>query len=301
MNALILILLAAAPPYTLGFEDGRAEWTPNQNEAAAADRLTVVEEPVWEGRYALKATVRPGDLVENGARAEVVLSTIQDRAYEGEELWYRWATYFPEDWVFNPYWHVFTQWHQGLDYGMGSPPVAFCIDKYGYLYLTHMSGYYDSLQQWGAGTMWRTPLVKGRWIEFLFHVKWSRSWTEGFIELWVDGVHVVPLTYTANMDSDGLVYLKQGLYRNRATTITQTVYHDGMKIGRTREEVEPPLPVEDAGQPPVVVEEEEPAAPDAGSPPDAGTPAPIQLPSRGCGSGFSLLALLGFIVKRSIG
>lgn len=267
---LLPFVASAEVLHRLGFENGKAEWTPYWNEVASPDRLSVVQDPVMEGRYALKATVVPGDLVANGARAEVVLAgTRANYAYEGDELWYKWGTYFPADWEQEAKWHVFTQWHQSLDYGMGSPPVAFCIDKYGYMYLTRMSGYYDSLQQWDAGTLWRAPLIKGRWIEFVMHIKWSRDWNVGFIELWVDGVQVVPKTFTANLDSDGMVYMKQGLYRDRTTSITQTVYHDGMIVATTKEDVMADSLVPEISCPPLPPVQQIPcqAPPEVASPP----------------------------------
>ncbi len=214
----------------------------------SADRLQVVESPVAQGRYALKATVRQGDdpINASGNRNELVF---QGREAEGSEYYYRWQVMFPPDFPSEKTWQLFTQWHH--DGCCGSPPVEFFV-----------YGEEIRLRLTSSVTPWRTKLVRGAWQDFIFRVKWSPDPAVGFVELRHNGQLVLPKQSLATMYAGQGLYLKLGLYRNDTIQQVGVVYHDGFTQGTRLEDVLPPAP---------------PPVPDAGTPapvPDAGTPAP---------------------------
>jgi uncharacterized protein (TIGR03382 family) len=203
------------------FETGdRSQW--NGIQEVNSNRLLVQSDKVKEGKYALKATVILGDnpIGASGNRNELVDSAHYEK--EGAERWYHWYTYFDEGYPSERTWQVFTQWHQYEDHG--SPPMEF--DVY---------GEEIQLTNWEK-IVWRAPLQRGVWHEFLFHVKWSKDSSKGFVELWYDGQVAIPKT---SMNTDSNVYMKQGLYRNNTIQGVGIVYHDGMTVGETREDVMP--------------------------------------------------------------
>ena len=113
--------------------------------------------------------------------------------------------------------------------------------------------------------MWRAPLVRGVWHDFIFHVSGPQDANVGFVELWYDGKLVLPKTKartTAN------TYLKLGLYRNNSIAKVGVLFHDGMVQGETLDDVLPPPP-------PPPVASTPPAQPGA---PTASTPAPNPVP-----------------------
>jgi hypothetical protein len=201
-----------------------SQWSPKLDvNPGSTDRLVVVSDPVREGRSALRATVKYGDLINNGARAEVVLATPQFR--EGDERWFHWYTMFPADFVASPSWQLVTQWHSNafgfpLAFGLHGETLSFRV----------MAHQYDAAGQWDAGTLWKAPLQRGTWNEYLLHVKFSDNSSVGFVELWFNGSPVVPKTMHATLDSGDTAYLKMGLYRNRTIDWDQSVYHDGMSV-----------------------------------------------------------------------
>lgn len=211
------------------FESGDiSQW--NKAQKVSANRLEVVTDPVAEGFFALKTTVRKGDdpINASGHRNELV-SWGHDK--KGSERFYRWQTMWPEDYESPDTWQLFTQWHHdGKD---GSPPVEFYTR--GEEIILRVSG--DEL--------WRAPLERGRWHDFVFHVKWDRS---GFVELFHNGVQVLEKTTAPTLYAGQGVYLKQGLYRDASISQTQTIYHDGMVIGTTLAAVMEPSPEEQARQ-----------------------------------------------------
>ena len=246
------------------------------------DRLTVVQSPVRQGKYALRVELHQGDFSSSGTRNEVENSSSQWNEVEGNDKWYAWSTMFPSDFPAPNTWQVFTQWHHSGC--CGSPPVEF--DVYGEtIQLAHK----------GSTILWNTPLVRGVWHDFVVHVHWSS--TSGFVDLYYDGTKVLDHMPVQTLNPGEYTYMKQGLYRDASISPVAVVYHDGMVMGTSLADVAPALA---APQPP-------PAPPGGGTDlPDGGTSVDPtdggiavkgssmdQIPSGGCahGSGNALCVI----------
>ncbi|QDE89802.1 carbohydrate-binding protein [Myxococcus xanthus] len=209
--------------------NSRSQWSHTQ--MVSADRLAVVSSPARQGRYALKATVRKGDdpINASGNRNELVRMT---REATGSEYYYRFSTMFDSSFPSAKTWQLFTQWHH--EGNSGSPPVEFYV--YGEEIRLNIGG--------NPGTIvWRTPLVRGRWLDFIFHVKWSPDSKVGFVELYMNGKVVLPKRFIATQYRGQLNYLKVGLYRNDTVSPVGIVYHDGWTMARKLEDVINPTTV----------------------------------------------------------
>ena len=206
------------------FETGdRTQWTSTQ--MVSSDRLAVVSSPLREGRYALKATVRQGDdpINSSGNRNELVKLT---REPVGSEYYYRFSTMFASDFPSVRTWQLFTQWHH--EGGSGSPPLEFYV--YGEEIRLNIGG--------DPGVIvWKAPLVRGQWQDFILHVKWSPDATVGFVELYHQGQLVLPKRHIATMFPGMLNYLKVGLYRSDTVSQMGVVYHDGWVMARSLADV----------------------------------------------------------------
>jgi hypothetical protein len=289
-------LALAAPTWVGNFETGDlSQWGAAQR--VSEDRVRVVTEPTWEGRYALAATVMQGDdpINASGNRAELVGGRLEP---DGSEAWYRWAVLFPEDFPASPKWQLFTQWHH--DGCCGSPPVEF-----------HVTGEQVIFTVQGR-SLWKTPLVRGAWHELMLHVRWSADPSVGFAELWYDGVQALPRSSVATAFPGMRNYLKVGYYRDASIQPTSTVFVDGMVQGATRADVEPLVaPTDPTGAPPdagtqdsVLLSPEEPAAPSPSSSTDtapARPPAAAILPSeaKAPGCAFVPLGAVGLLAALS--
>lgn len=279
------------------FESGNLqEW--DKTQSMSEDRLAVVEDPARQGRYALRTTVIQGDdpIDASGNRNEVVKITDEK---PGSEYFYSWSTMFPADYPSENKWQLFTQWHQAGC--CGSPPLEFFVN-----------GEQMHLRVGGSGgkILWTAPLTRAAWNDFVLHVKWSESPTEGFVELWHNGQPVVQKTHLATQFDKTGQYLKLGLYRDESIAAVGEVFHDNFIMGTTMEDVVPAAaPAEPAPTEPVASAPEAPAAPApggglgiteapfdvAGEEPGAGTPgtgAPAGCAATGA-SGLSMAALLG--------
>src|SRR5207248_957482 len=60
-------------------------------------RLTIVQSPVRQGKYALRTELHQGDFASSGTRNEVENSSAQYNEVEGNDKWYAWSTMFASD------------------------------------------------------------------------------------------------------------------------------------------------------------------------------------------------------------
>jgi uncharacterized protein (TIGR03382 family) len=237
---LLPAIASAATVWKGDFETGNlSQWS--RAQSVAADRLQVVSDVVREGSKALKVTVRKGDnpIAASGNRNEVLYLTQEP---PGSEYYYKWSTLFPEDYPSANTWQLFAQWHQ--DGCCGSPPLEF-----------YVVGEEMFLRVGGSNgkVVWRGPLVRGSWNDFVLRVKWSSNPKEGFVEMYKDGELAVPKTMAATQFNGERNYLKLGLYRDNSISQVGVVYHDGFTMGTTLEDVMPPAAPE-APAPPAAIE-----------------------------------------------
>jgi polysaccharide lyase-like protein len=231
-----LAVMAAAPSEghavilkRLNYETGNfSQWAFVQAMPGGA---SIIKSPVRQGRYAARFVVGPGDdpINATGERSEVYVATGEK---EGTESWWAWSTYFPAGFHpnINGSMNIFTQWHH-----TGTrcpPPVTFEVDN-------TRSPAKLKLRAWGGRlpTSCEPPskrawdfatLRRGRWYNFVFHVKWSSNRSIGFVKVWVNGRVRVPKIHTATLYEGQGVYLKQGFYR-APSSLTTTIIHDGMR------------------------------------------------------------------------
>jgi hypothetical protein len=280
------LALSAEPSWVGDFETGDVtQWSAKYDaQPGTTDRVSVVDSPVKQGRYALKTTVKHGDSSNLGNRAEVVLR--DPMFHQGDEVWFHWYTLFPEDYQPDDRWVLFTQFHSN---GFGFP-LTFNVhgEQLSFRVMAHD---YDARGQYAGGILHREPLVRGQWMEFLLHVKFSDG-PDGFVALWRDGQQVVPQTPHQTLDRGDYVYLKQGIYRHRDIRQDMTLYHDGMTAWTERPEhllsppplaeAEPPEPPsgELPAEPLPGLEAAAPEAPGVLMPPDG-----AHLETFGCGQG----------------
>ncbi|HLL04948.1 MAG TPA: heparin lyase I family protein [Myxococcaceae bacterium] len=221
--------VCSAPSTTSGvvwrgdFETGDySQWSGKQ--IVSADRMMAVTSPVREGRYSMKVTVRQGDdpINSSGNRNELTKMT---REPLGSEYYYKWSTMFASDFPSASTWQLFLQWHH--EGSSGPPPVEFFV--YGEEIRLNIR----------STTVWRAPLVRGVWQDFVFRVKWSPDARVGFVELYHNGKLALPRRYAATQFSGQLNYLKMGLYRNESISRTGVLYHDGFIMTKQASDVLP--------------------------------------------------------------
>jgi hypothetical protein len=107
-----------------------------------------------------------------------------------------------------------------------SPTPQFSLDLH-----TDPTGY-NPKGKWNFG-----PMVKGRWVDFVFRVKWATT-TSGVIEGWQDGVKKFSSVPIRTWGTQQLVYPMAGYYR-LSYSATAVLYIDAFKVGASYESVAP--------------------------------------------------------------
>jgi hypothetical protein len=319
-----------------GFENGTASLNGNctvgQDEWCATQtirpqQIQIVADPVAQGKTAARFEVKYGDAYSYYSDSRTLMTgpeTLWEN--EGDEKWYRWQALWPQDWVGSyPKWDELSnpsarsgagsvvEWHHDANGGVesGSAPIyigasdtdiSICI--------------VDQTTSNCRENLTLAKLQRSHWHDFVLHAKWSSNSSIGYLEIWIDGVNVLPKHFGSNKYPNMRNYMVVGLYRNghigdpnllwpNGTHVYGTngtpgvVYLDGFIIGKTMASVlaerqwgdPPPPPPAEAGTP----------ADTSGTPSaDAGTaaadPAPQQqlssvaLPGGGCTSTGAQLA-----------
>jgi hypothetical protein len=216
------------------FETGdRSQWNALHYKTGGveSDQFAVVSDPVRQGSFAGRFTVRPGDVFGSGGeRCEVVMHSDDE---EGSDYWYAWSTLFPSSWTAPSYFGIFLQWHSDLPI---PPPIAFnARDDSAVLQLN--TGVVD--ESTGRGTNFvKYPLLsslsKGQWNDFVVHVHWSL--TDGSLTVWHRANPSDPYTKALELldvptlqAQNGITYgnyTKLGLYRWTDPVKTDVIYHD---------------------------------------------------------------------------
>jgi hypothetical protein len=227
----IALLTALALPATTfaeelwsdDFESGDfSAWT---KQDAVPGGLQIVSNPVRHGSGALKVTVNQYDDAINTGNDRAELVNAKPLETEGTEFFYGWSVMFAPDFPSANTWQLFTQWHHdGLN---GSPPLEMYVVG-------------EEIRLRTGGTepaVWKAPLQRGKWQDFILHVKWSSDPDKGFVELYQNGEVVLERTAMATMLPGMRNYLKMGLYRNRSVTERGVVYFDDWVKATTLEEL----------------------------------------------------------------
>jgi hypothetical protein len=190
-----------------------------------------------DGSKAVRLYTEPGDNDVRGSgtweRNDLTLDQARTGCYEGAEQWWAHSVLFPGDYVAAAEGGVVAAFHhtggrgqanfqifvkpEGLRFtGAGGPSVAFRSGD---------PGYYQK---------YLGPLVKNRWYDFVYHVKWSSD-SDGFMFAWVNGVqelaHRGPTLYAGQG-----CYFKLANY-HAASGAPSAVIHDRVVRGSSAAEV----------------------------------------------------------------
>jgi len=200
----------------------------------AAGRASIVTSPARQGTYSARCEVRSGDNnvagSGSGERCEWY-SGAATNAVEGNEEFWGWSTRFDSTFTSSTSsWNYFLQFHNSGPAGQANVGFYAASNVIG-LRICSGSDPFNPTVRWYTISNTR---VNNQWYDFVFRIKWSRSNSVGLIQVWLNGVVVVPISMGANLYINEGAYLKQGFYRN-AFGSTAILYHDGTRRGNSYE------------------------------------------------------------------
>jgi len=280
-----------APSLTTHCNYGDNGWCNEQIIRPQQIQITNDPDPIFEGHHAVRFEVKYGDVYSTYSDERSLLSPpLQMWEDEGNERWYRWQVMWPQDWVGSyPKWDELgtpasrnnagsiVEWHHSNGgFESGSAPLYFRGgDKFIEICLV------DHATSACRETIELTELLRGHWHDFVMHAKWSSNPDVGFLEIWIDGVNVLPKHMASNKYPGMRNYLLIGLYRNVHIGDPNLLYPDGTHVygtdgapgvayvdgfiaGKTKESVLPPQPA--------------PVGDGTSTPPASGSSAPSATP-----------------------
>jgi hypothetical protein len=204
-------------------------------------RITRVTSPVIDGAYAYRMYLQDGDECyqernELGQALPKRADMLDRLFYEGEERYVSMAILPGNGFQTSPigsHWAVMQMKHVS---GSDGPPISMGPKNGGWeLRLRNDGPLDDTPDRINLGTI-RT----GVYARFIFHVKFSKSTSEGFVEVHGDlgdgqGMReLFPLTYGSNLRSDGESHLRMGTYRDSVIVGDAVTFFDGIAVTTTR-------------------------------------------------------------------
>jgi hypothetical protein len=201
---LLFLLIAGNVRAQILLEDGFEEetlnteiwdvtwWTPDGQLPEGIDP-EIVDYPVREGKHAVKIRAQANwNGHENYSRTEILGKRNDNGSFSsfffpGKEYWLGFSVYLPKDWqTDNKSKEVVFQLHGNSGGGQyGIPPLALTIDGTDWYWgiSSDQDSTPDTHEEYG-----RTPLIKGEWVDFVIHAKFSyENDGYGLYEFWRNG------------------------------------------------------------------------------------------------------------------
>lgn len=205
------------------FETGTtAQW----RGAPKTDSIKVVDDPVREGKYALRINGTNAARKGNRDRIELQHQPEPPGTVEGSERYFGWSLFVPETLTDNVhslgYFETRNSWRQLMSFEVRGEDI---------LYTTRV----PYARHWDG----KKKFTSGCWHDFAVHVLWSRDPAKGFVEVWFDGQQVVQRVMTATLLDENPAFFQIGLMRD-TSDVAETIIIDNVIEATTLAEVTPP-------------------------------------------------------------
>jgi hypothetical protein len=221
-------------------------------DACCAHSISITQDLSRVGNGALQAVHYLDDpVVHAGNRAEISFEDAFQLSRNGE-YWFGFSTYIPSNWQFETRessWMTVWQIHAYPDLDMGEdwrpPALGLYIDRSDWQIAIRSDSNRISTGESIAEEYKTVPLQRGRWSDWVFHVKWSYA-ADGFVDAFLDGQQVQQYRGPTYYNDENDPYMKMGVYRASTSAVySRVIFHDEVKVGdlsSNLEEVSPGLP-----------------------------------------------------------
>lgn len=224
------------------------------NCPSEATQAQIVSSQSRRGTYSSETIVHDGDELWGGERCDLERPHAYDEQ-TGDEYWYQWSTFFPNDWTSltgganGDDWLLIIDWHatQDPDFANVCQPLQIEINGSNQLIATMLTGDvtgYDCYSGSGSANYDSEVIVDsvelGKWNDFIIHVKWTPENT-GVAEIWhktedessfdkvFEKTGVPTKQYVNDINNVDESYLILAHYRSLEQSHTSTLYHDEFK------------------------------------------------------------------------
>ncbi|NSW53266.1 MAG: heparin lyase I family protein [Anaerolineae bacterium] len=220
-----------ALPYSDSFEEGainRSFWT----TAWWVKRSGGIDDTrAFDGTQSLRAVINAGDrrLYGKSGQATERSELLERRRHPlGEDLWYSFAVYVPDDFPIRDVRLVMGQWKQTTWklWLKHSPAAAFRFRNGVFSVTVNHDAGQQTLFQVGSADV---PALVGMWTEFTVHQRFAAD-ESGLLQVWMNGDPVVDYRGPLGYAQDGRTsYFRLGLYRDTLEE-PMTMYFDDVRV-----------------------------------------------------------------------
>jgi hypothetical protein len=254
---------------------------PDNNEwvsysCQSRDRFAQVTDRVAQSQRAYRIEVRDGD-DSYGERCELENGNTESKRlhhqvlfHRGQEVWIAFQTFLPLDFAFAPDGAPVSFKNDGglitqlKQLGSCGTPALGIVSSRTVFALRNSAG--NSCESGSMRSLWKVPMVLGRWVKWVQNVRFDTDPDQGFIATWYDpdGLGLRPITpvldyghrvvgnriYTHTQKSptdhpdpacpatDVCSHARIGIYRDPDVTGTSVIWHDGWTVAKTRSAAE---------------------------------------------------------------
>lgn len=224
-----------------GFEGKKIAdfWVPGEYGSGryVSGRLELQDKIVRSGKRALKMTLFKGDIRQCDPNKKCSERTELDSGkgpLMGEDTWYGFSFYIPEDFPIIDNRLVIGQWKQ---VEADRPIIAQRFKKGRFFITLHIEK--DKSGEVPGKTLFETREFKlGRWYDMVYNIKFTPE-GNGYIRAWMNGKKIIDYHgKTAWADQEDRFYNKFGLYRDEWPE-PMTIYFDNYTRGKSFKDVDP--------------------------------------------------------------
>jgi len=187
-------------------------------EKAADSSIAIVDDPARAGRKAVRFTLGAADPIVQGSRRAELVRGKYEKDPIGSERWYGISIFLPTDWATDKnHKELIAQWHgtDEIELGEIHRNPCLCLMVWGDGYRIRVQTSAERIQNENAPVedVWRAPVEKDKWTDWVFHMKWSYK-PDGLLEVWKDGKKIVDRKDQPNCYNDEKgPYFKCGIYK----------------------------------------------------------------------------------------
>lgn len=166
--------------------------------------ITQSSEVARAGKSAVKfVLLKTDEDVSKGKRSEI---TQNPESSTEVERWYG-ISFYLSDWATDPAPELIIQWHQTAEGNGIAPPLGLWVKNNNFFVAKTNDATGTGADRTDIG-----PVTINKWIDFVFHIKWSVK-PGGLVEIWQDGKKVYSKEGVNNAGSIRGNYLKTGIYK----------------------------------------------------------------------------------------
>jgi hypothetical protein len=205
-------------------------------EMGGPGRVRLVSSPRRDGASTRSARIH----MPAGSQRSQLVSKLKwkPNSSGSTDRWYGTSLYFGDNWDLSQVTTSSSQFFNPIAWRCQCPNGSLNVDGHsGRLWLRRNTRY-----RWpdrrGIDLIDLGPIVKGQWIDLVFHIRWSTTTTGALREAWRDGVYMGAKTNRNSVDTSDHYY-RVGVYQGTGVTGDRDMWIDNVKIGTSYAAVDP--------------------------------------------------------------